>query len=190
MRARSRPSDASAAWRQKRRWCGACAKNHVGSVNIAAAKCEGCHLKHPSFALGVRGRRRWCSACAKDHPGAVNTAAAKCEGCGLKYPSFARVHEGKRRWCGDCAKRLPGMVRVPGGRKPTRVRSTRQNVLVRPSSPGAPMPRSGALVPSSTCTQPAPTPAPKRGPLHRSVVKGPESNGDTEIEEPFAKAVR
>eukprot|EP01052_Picozoa_sp_SAG31_P010059 SAG31_NODE_540_length_14288_cov_51.958066_8_plen_306_part_00 len=57
------------------------------------------------------------------------------------------------------------------------------------SDPGT-VPRSGALVSSSTCTQLAPTSALKRGLLYRSVVKGPESNRDTEIEESFAKAAR
>jgi hypothetical protein len=54
----------------KKRWCGGCAKGHVGAVNVAAKMCEGCGLKQPNFGLPVEGKKRWCAGCAKGHTGA------------------------------------------------------------------------------------------------------------------------
>jgi hypothetical protein len=101
---------------RKRRWCGSCAKDHAGAVDIIAKMCEGCKTKHPSYGLPSDGKRgRWCLKCSKAHPGAVDVVNAKCEVCKLKQPAFGILADGKKRWCATCASAHPawGAVRIP-----------------------------------------------------------------------------
>ena len=55
----------------KRKWCGGCAKNHLGAAPLPGKMCEGCGGKRKNF--GLPGQRvRWCGDCAKSHPGAIH----------------------------------------------------------------------------------------------------------------------
>jgi hypothetical protein len=57
----------------KKRWCGGCAKGHMGAVNVDSNKCEGCRAKQPLYGLPSEGKKpRWCGGCAKGHTGVAD----------------------------------------------------------------------------------------------------------------------
>jgi hypothetical protein len=64
-----------------RRWCGGCAGDHEGAIDIVSKKCEDCKEKLPTFGRVEDGKRRWCGKCAKNYVGAVDVAHKKCETC-------------------------------------------------------------------------------------------------------------
>ena len=100
------------------RWCGRCAKDHAGAMDVSGRqKCESCRLATPSFGLPAEGTRRWCGRCAAAQEGAINVAIVKCEGCGLKGAYFGLPAELRARWCGGCGAAPEGAVRVRGRKK-------------------------------------------------------------------------
>jgi hypothetical protein len=81
-----------------RRWCGGCAKEWPGAIDVVHKKCDDCKSKLPSFGLinttEPKCRQpRWCSGCARRHPGAVDLGNKKCEDCGLRAPKFGLPNE-------------------------------------------------------------------------------------------------
>eukprot|EP01050_Picozoa_sp_SAG11_P027361 SAG11_NODE_6898_length_1229_cov_1.825664_1_plen_154_part_00 len=81
----------------RRRWCGGCAKQHRGAIDISFKKCEGCGVKAACFGELHNRRRQWCSSCAKHHPSATDLNKRRCESCQLKQASFGFPSECKRR---------------------------------------------------------------------------------------------
>ena len=55
-----------------RRWCKACAQNHIGAEDVVHDKCVTCRKVRPVFGMEEDRRRQWCSGCAKGVEGAVN----------------------------------------------------------------------------------------------------------------------
>ena len=89
-------------------------RRYISVNSFRWTKCEGCMLKHPSFALPGEGKRRWCGDYATTVAGLARVpggTSTKCEDCWLKYPSFGTAAEGKRRWCGSCSKGHGGVLR-------------------------------------------------------------------------------
>eukprot|EP01049_Picozoa_sp_SAG25_P007956 SAG25_NODE_682_length_5948_cov_2.801334_3_plen_312_part_00 len=88
----------------KRRWCGACGKQHR-AIRIGGRKmCEDCKRTQANYGLEADGKRRWCGACSKQH-GAIHIGAQKmCEDCSSTRANYGLEAEGKRRWCGACSK--------------------------------------------------------------------------------------
>ena len=104
-------------------------KGHLGAMNIAHKKCEGC-MKQPTFALLAEGKKHGCASCVKGHVGAVNVVHTKCEGCGEKQARHALPSDKKKwRWCGDCAPKVALSQQKPTawvaqlGWRPTRWRT-------------------------------------------------------------------
>eukprot|EP01051_Picozoa_sp_SAG22_P010355 SAG22_NODE_928_length_6464_cov_2.852789_1_plen_230_part_00 len=105
---------------KKRRWCGACAKNHPGTKCLAgkSKSCEDCGLKLPSYGMESDRKMKWCGACSKKYEGSVCLRKQKmCEGCGLKHTSFGLPAEKKIRWCLACSKQYPGATRLSAHHK-------------------------------------------------------------------------
>jgi hypothetical protein len=48
---------------RKRRWCGACAKSHPGTVPHGKL-CDDCNQKVPVWGLRTEQKKRWCGDCA------------------------------------------------------------------------------------------------------------------------------
>ena len=102
---------------EKARWCGKCAKDHRGAIDMKHKQCQDCQGKRPHFGLPGAKVGLWCGSCAKSHEGAVPVGRALCGDCGVKQPSYGLPADGLIRWCSGCAKQREGAVDVEHNRE-------------------------------------------------------------------------
>lgn len=105
----------------KKRWCGSCARDQMGAVNVEKKGCEDCGLTRPSFGLPSEGKMRWCSGCAKKHVGAVNIKA----GTGPPQRSAANpIRAAPKALSGGAAKGAKPVAVAKPVAKPTQKKPT------------------------------------------------------------------
>eukprot|EP01045_Picozoa_sp_COSAG04_P020329 COSAG04_NODE_2070_length_4866_cov_72.921334_5_plen_356_part_00 len=44
-----------------RRWCGTCARQHEGAIDVVNKRCEDCQKKRPNFGMPDERKARWCA---------------------------------------------------------------------------------------------------------------------------------
>jgi hypothetical protein len=116
---------------EKARWCGKCAKDHRGAIDVKHKQCQDCQGKRPHFGLAGAKVGLWCGRCAKSHEGSVPVGRVLCGDCGVKQPSFGLPGDGVIQWCSSCAKQREGTVDVVNNREYKHIRAmTRQRDML------------------------------------------------------------
>eukprot|EP01044_Picomonas_judraskeda_P010663 COSAG03_NODE_1390_length_4180_cov_3.362411_3_plen_256_part_00 len=100
-----------------RRWCGTCARQHEGAIDVVNKRCEDCQKKRPNFGMPDERKARWCHGCSQKHEGAENVVSKRCEECKNKQPSYGMPADNKQRWCQPCSTKHPGAVNLVGKKK-------------------------------------------------------------------------
>jgi hypothetical protein len=100
-----------------RRWCGTCARQHEGAIDVVNKRCEDCQKKRPNFGMPEERKARWCHGCSQKHEGAENVVSKRCEECKNKQPSYGMPQDNKQRWCQPCSTKHPGAVNLVGKKK-------------------------------------------------------------------------